>query len=86
MFGLYYGAAAAGFLVAAAFFLRFWGRTRAPLMAIFSAAFTLLALSYALLGSSVDMSEEQSWIYMLRLAAFLLIIIGIIWTNMRGPR
>jgi len=86
MYALYYGAAAAGFLVAAAFFLRFWGRTRAPLMAIFSAAFALLGVSYGLLGTSVSPREEQSWIYLLRLAAFVLIILGIVWTNLRGRR
>jgi len=81
-----YGAYTAGFLVASAFFLRFWGRARAPLLLIFSLAFALLALSYGLLGAAQIPREEQSWIYLIRLAAFTLIIIGIIWTNVRGSK
>jgi hypothetical protein len=83
---VFYGAFAAGFLVAAAFFLRFWGRKRAPLLLIFSMAFALLALSYGLLGMLQIPREEQGWIYLMRLAAFTLIIIGIIWTNMHGRK
>jgi hypothetical protein len=81
-----YGAYACGFLVAAAFFLRFWQRKRAPLLLIFSLSFALLAVSYGLLGAAQIPREEQSWIYLIRLAAFMLIIIGIIWTNIRGSR
>jgi hypothetical protein len=84
MASLFYGAFAAGLLMAAAFFLRFWGRTRAPLMMIFSIAFALLAISYGLLGAGIVPREEQNWIYLMRLASFLLIIIGIVWTNLRG--
>ncbi len=82
----FWGAFAAGFLVAAAFFLRFWGRTRAPLLLIFSMAFALLAVSYGLLATLQIPSEEQSWIYLIRFGAFTLIIIGIVWTNMRGRK
>jgi len=84
MIPVLYGAFAAGFLVAATFFLRFWGRTRAPLLMIFSIAFALLALSYGLLGAAQIPREELSWIYLIRLAAFVLIIVGIVWTNLRG--
>ncbi len=79
-----YGAFTASFLVAAAFFLRFWSRTRAPLLIIFALAFALQALSYGLLGAFDIPREEQGWIYLVRLAAFTLIIIGIVWTNVRS--
>jgi hypothetical protein len=82
----FYGAFAAGFFVAAAFFLRFWGRTHAPLLMIFSLAFGMLALSYGLLGVLEIPREEQGWIYLMRLGAFTLIIIGIVWTNIRGRK
>jgi hypothetical protein len=81
---VFYGAFAAGFFVVAAFFLRFYGRTKAPLLGIFSLAFALLATSYGLLGATQIPREEQSWIYLIRLAAFVLIIVGVIWTNLRG--
>jgi hypothetical protein len=81
-----YGAFAAGFLVAAAFFLRFWGRTRAPLLMIFALAFALMAMTYVFLGTLQIPREEQGWIYLVRLASFTLIIIGIIWTNLRGRK
>lgn len=81
-----YGAFAAGFLVAAAFFLRFWSRMKAPLLLIFAVAFALLALSYGMLGAAQITREELSSIYLIRLAAFVLIIIGIVWTNLRAQR
>lgn len=82
---VFYGAFAAGFFVVAAFFLRFYGRTRAPLLAIFAMAFALLATSYGLLGATQIPREKLSWIYLIRLGAFVLIIVGIVWTNLRGP-
>ena len=76
-----------GYLVASAFFLRFWGRTRDRLFAIFAAAFCLLALNQALVALAGLTREEQSWIYLLRLAAFSLIIAGIVFKNMESrPR
>ncbi len=84
LLNVFYGAFAAGFFVVAAFFLRFYGRTKAPLLLIFSLAFALLATSYFLLGATQIPREEQSWIYLIRLAAFVLIIVGIVWTNLRG--
>lgn len=70
-----------GFLVAGLFFLRFWHRTRDVFFAIFSAAFVLLALNQAL-AILLDLGrEEVGWVYLLRIAAFLLIIVGIIRKN-----
>jgi hypothetical protein len=70
-----------GFLVAGLFFLRSWHRTRDGLFAIFAAAFALLALNQAraaLLGLPRD---ELGWIYLLRIAGFTLIIVGIVRKN-----
>ncbi len=78
------GVTSAGFFVAAVFFARYWSRTREPLLGIFAAAFALLGLNNALIGLSDIPREEQSWVYLVRLSAFVLIIIGIIWTNVRG--
>jgi hypothetical protein len=78
------GFVAAGFTVAGLFFLRFWSRTRDGLFAIFACAFWLFALNAMLVALAGVPREEQSWIYLLRLAGFVLIIAGIVAKNMRG--
>lgn len=81
MFYLLSGLIVAGDLVAALFFLKFWRRSGDSLFAIFAAAFLLLALGQALLALTNVPVEERSWIYLLRLAAFTLIIAGIVHKN-----
>jgi hypothetical protein len=81
MFYLLSGLVIAGDLVAALFFLKFWRRSSDALFAIFSAAFLLLAIGQALLALTDVPVEERSWIYLLRLAAFILIIVGIVHKN-----
>ena len=81
MFYLLSGLIVAGDLVAALFFLKFWRRSGDTLFAIFAAAFMLLALGQALLALTNVPVEERSWIYLLRLAAFTLLIIGIVHKN-----
>ncbi|HLM42515.1 MAG TPA: DUF5985 family protein, partial [Myxococcaceae bacterium] len=66
------------------FFLRFWTRTREGLFAAFAAAFWLLALNQALVAISAIPREEQTWFYLLRLAAFLIIIGAIVGKNLRA--
>ena len=78
------GAVTFGYLVAGLFFLRFWRRTADPLFLSFALAFALLGASQALLSLADVPVEERSWIYLLRLAAFLLIIVGILRKNRRG--
>jgi hypothetical protein len=80
------GAVAMGFAVAALFFLKFWRRTREALFLAFSASFLLLAATQALLTLSGIPVEERSWLYLLRLMAFLLILGAMWWQNRRGPR
>jgi uncharacterized membrane protein len=75
------GAVTAGFLLASLFFLRFWKRTRDPLFMAFASAFFLLGLHQALLALASVPIEERSWLYLIRLAAFALILIAIIRTN-----
>lgn len=75
------GAVALGFALAALFFLRFWTRTRDGLFLAFSVAFLLLGLVQAILALANFTTEEQSSIYLIRLGAFLLIIIAIMRKN-----
>ena len=78
------GVTSAGFLVAAIFFARYWSRSREPLLGVFAAAFALISLNNAIIGLADIPREEQSLVYLVRLSAFVLIIIGIIWTNLRS--
>jgi hypothetical protein len=78
------GAITCGFLIAGLFFARFWRRTRDGLFLAFAIAFALLGLNQALLVLSGIPVEERSPLYLIRLAAFLLIIVAIVRKNARG--
>jgi hypothetical protein len=78
------GAIVMGFAVAALIFLRFWKRTREGLFLAFSGSFLLLGVTQALLTLGNFADEERSWLYLLRLAAFLLILFAMFWQNRRG--
>lgn len=72
-----------GFVVASLFFLRYWRQTRDLLFLAFAAAFALLGVNQALLALSHIPIEERSWLYLLRLAAFALILAAIFYKNRR---
>ena len=72
-----------GFLAAGLFFLKFWFRSRDILFFIFALAFWLLAANQILLVILDLPREEQGWVYLLRLAAFALIVVAIVQKNMR---
>ena len=78
------GAVAMGFAIAALMFLKFWRRTREGLFLAFSGSFLLLAVTQALLTLSGIPTEERSWLFLLRLLAFLLILAAMWWQNRRG--
>jgi hypothetical protein len=80
------GAITAGHLVLVLFFLRFWRRTRDSLFANFAIAFALLAINQAAATLSGNGEREGSWLYLIRLAAFLVIIVAIVGKNVRRPR
>ena len=62
-------------------FARFWSLNRDPLFISFALAFWLLAAQQTLIGLAVVPREEQSWVYLLRVAAFVLIAIAIVRKN-----
>lgn len=78
------GAIVMGFIAAGLFFLRFWKRTRESLFVAFALAFWLLALTQALLAFTDIPVEERSWLYLLRLSAFLLILASIWFKNRKS--
>lgn len=81
------GLLTAGYAVAGVFFFSFWRRTRDSLFLVFGFAFWLMALNQALPVLMGIPREEQGGIYLLRLAAFILIILAILRKNMssRAP-
>ncbi len=75
------GAISLGFAVCALFFLRFWRRTREELFLAFALAFLLLGVGQTVLALANIPTEERGSVYLLRLAAFLLILIAIFRKN-----
>jgi hypothetical protein len=75
------GAVAFGFFTCGLFFLRFWRRTRDQLFLAFALAFGLLGAGQAILALGNIPTEERGSIYLLRLAAFALILIAILRKN-----
>ena len=78
------GAVTFGFFISALFFARFWKRTRDGLFLAFAVAFLLLGLNQALIVLSGIPVEERSPLYLIRLAAFLLIIFAVLRKNVRS--
>ena len=66
-----------GYAVAALYFLRFWRESRDPLFGWFAAAFALLACQRLLLVTL----RESDVLYVVRLAAFILILVAIAQKN-----
>ena len=71
-----------GYLLAGLFFFRFWRRTGDRLFVAFAIAFWLFAVQSATTALSGIPREEQSLVYLLRLAGFGLIIAAIVGKNL----
>jgi hypothetical protein len=80
------GAIVTAFLACGLFFLKFWWRSRDLLFAAFAAAFWLLALNAGLVALIPKPGEARSWFYLLRIAAFLLIVLAVIGKNTAGDQ
>ena len=74
------GAIMLGMIGIALFFLRFWRSTGDRLFAMFAAAFALLGLERMLLHF-LGTSEFRPGVYLVRLVAFVLIILAIVEKN-----
>jgi len=71
------GALAAGYLIVALLFLRFWRNTRDRLFAYFAAAFTLLSIQTTALAVPPVPIDDPAWLYVVRVLAYLLILVAI---------
>lgn len=81
---LVHGLLAAGYAVCALFFLKFWSRTCDRLFAMFAAAFALLAVHRVLAVLTYNWFGESVWLYVIRLVAFVLILVAIVDKNRAG--
>jgi hypothetical protein len=64
-------------------FLRFWTRTRDRLLLYFALAFFAFAAHWAAFGIANPSEEARTYLYIVRLLAFILIIVGIVEKNRR---
>lgn len=78
------GAVSFGYLVCALLFLRFWKRTADELFIAFAVAFGLLGVGQAAVALAKVPTEQQGSLYLLRLAAFAIIIFAILRKNRKS--
>jgi membrane protein CcdC involved in cytochrome C biogenesis len=67
----------------ALFFLRFWRQSSDRLFAIFALAFAVFAVNRLVLVIMGDDDENTTYVYLVRLAAFVLILVAIFDRNRR---
>ena len=75
------GAIVMGCVIVGVSFLRFWAQARDRLFAYFAVAFWLLGINYLLLALTERSYEARPYIYLIRLAAFLLIAVAVVQKN-----
>jgi hypothetical protein len=79
-----WGCLAAACAVAGLCFLRFWRDSHERLFACFAIAFWILSLNWIVLAMLRPAHEDLHFVLMIRLAAFLLIVVGILDKNRRA--
>jgi hypothetical protein len=77
------GMVAMGFAISALFFLKFWNQSRDRLFLLFAMAFMLLAVNRWVRVVVNDEGEISLIPYVVRLLAFLMILLAIIDRNLR---
>jgi hypothetical protein len=75
------GAVMMGCVGAGIFFLKFWSKTQDRFFAIFAFAFFLLAFERWLFVFIQATNEAHTWVFIVRLLAFLLILTAVIDKN-----
>ena len=77
------GAISMACLTIALFFLRFWRQTGERLFVIFAAAFGILMVERLMLATVSASHELAPYIYVMRLFAFVLIMLAVVDKNRR---
>lgn len=70
----------------ATFQLRYWVRSKDRLFLFFAVSFALMAVNRTALSIVADESETRTYLYVVRLIAFILIIVGIFDKNRRAKK
>lgn len=73
-------------VIAGVCFLRSWRITRDRFFGLFAAAFWLLAVNWAAVAWIGARHEPRAWVYGIRLAAFVLLVVAIVDKNRRPRR
>ncbi len=76
------GATAMGFALAALIFLRYWRSTLDRFFLLFALSFGIEAVNRVFLGLAKAAHEERPSIYLVRLLAYLLILVAIVDKNL----
>lgn len=71
-------------VVVALIFLRFWRQSSDRLFGFFATAFFLYGINHLVLTFNPRDSEIRPYLYLVRLAAFLVIIVGILDKNRKS--
>ncbi|SEM48339.1 hypothetical protein SAMN05444354_117115 [Stigmatella aurantiaca] len=79
------GALVMACLACALFFVRFWRESRDRLFALFALSFTVMSLNWFALSLLPVDDERRSYVYVIRLVSFLLILFAI-WDKNRASR
>lgn len=80
------GALAMASLTAGLFFLRFWRNTRDRFFLYFSIAFFIEGLDRVVVALSANSQEQEPFIYLVRLVAFVLILVAILEKNLKSNK
>jgi hypothetical protein len=75
------GAITMGYFIAGLLFLRFWSRTQDQLFLIFATAFGLLGAHRLLLVLDARSAEDQVPYFLMRLVAYILILMALYLKN-----
>jgi len=82
MDGFISGALTLGYFLIGVYFFRFWRDTRDRLFALFGVAFWILAIQRMAIVFVMNKGDaEQTWIYIIRLSAYILILYAIVDKN-----
>jgi hypothetical protein len=79
-----YGASAMGLAAASLFFLRFYRRSADRLFLLFAGAFAMLAVNRVALAMLEAPNEARPIFYVIRLLAFVVILVAIVDKNRQG--
>jgi hypothetical protein len=80
---LFQGISATAAWASGLIFFRFWRQSHDSLFAFFSSAFWLLATSWGLLAVFSPTEEARPYVYLVRLVAVALLIVGMAVKNRR---